>query len=461
MVTRAASEKAALTRRKMFSVFGKAAVGLGAGAALGSWGATPTPKIVTAATVPVVAVDFWQNWPGILGKAVDQLASRFNASQTSIVVRPLVTEVGNKPEKLLTAVVGGNPPDAVTLSDDLVLGFSSRGMLLPLDDRIAASNIIKRGNYADALWAPAKYQGRTYGVPAIENAPRLALGWNKTLFKAAGMDPEKPPTTLDELADFAERLTKVDANKNLIQVGFDPLDAMGGGQALNTWARAFGANWYDAQAQRIHIDTPQMAALVDYVTSFYKKYGPEKMAAFRQSYRMWSGAPESSFPRGVEAMILEGYWAPGELKATAQPGNVYGWTWMPTKTGEKIQLMGGWNVCIPKGAKHVREAFKFIEFLSSDDANLTILETAGSFAATKSFATKTDFTKYGGLAWFTESVTKADKVYGGVLCPVFAEAKSRLLKGFDEVSFGRKTTKEMLAELQSTIQGALNKAVKG
>jgi multiple sugar transport system substrate-binding protein len=303
------------------------------------------------------------------------------------------------------------------------------------------------------------YEGKTYGVPAIENAPRLSLGWNKTLFKAAGLDPEKPPTTLDELAAFAEKLTKYDANKNLIQVGFDPLDAMGGGQALNTWARAFGANWYDPKAQKVYLDTPEMAAMVDYVTSFYKKYGPEKIAAFRQSYRQWSGAPEAAFPRGVEAMILEGYWAPGELKVTAQPGNVYGFTWMPTKTGEKIQIVGGWNVCIPKGAKHVEEAFKFIEFLSTDDANLTILEMAGSFCATKSFATKTDFTKYGGLAWFMESVTKADKVYGTVLCPVFAEAKSRLLKGFDEVSFGRKTTKEMLAELQKAVQDALDKAV--
>jgi maltose-binding protein MalE len=212
--------------------------------------------------------------------------------------------------------------------------------------------------------------------------------------------------------------------------------------------------------QKVYLDTPEMAAMVDYVTSFYKKYGPEKMAAFRQSYRMWSGAPESSFPRGVEAMILEGYWAPGELKTTAQPGNVYGWTWMPTRTGEKIQIMGGWNVCIPKGAKNVKEAFKFIEFLSTDDANLTILEMAGSFAATKSFATKTDFNKYGGLAWFMESVTKAEKVFGAVLCPVFAEARSRFLKGLDEVSFGRKTTKEMLTELQRAVQDALDKAVK-
>ncbi|HKW85609.1 MAG TPA: extracellular solute-binding protein [Nitrospiraceae bacterium] len=444
----------------MFSLCAKVSIGLGAGATLGGWGATLTPKMVTAASAPVVTVDFWQNWPGILGKAVDRLAARFNAVQDSIVVKPLVTEVGNKPEKLLAAIAGRNPPDAVTLSDDLVLGFSSRDMLLPLDSLIAASKVIRRANYPDALWVPSKYQGKTYGVPAIENAPRLALGWNKTLFKAAGMDPERPPTTLEGLADMAEKLTKFDANKNLIQIGFDPLDAMGGGQALNTWARAFGADWYDARAQKIHFDTPEMAALVDYVTSFHKKYGSEKMAAFRQSYAMWSGRPEGSFPRGVEAMILEGYWAPGELKETAQPGNVYGWTWMPTRTGEKIQIMGGWNVCIPKGAKHVKEAFRFIEFLSTDDANLTILEAAGSFCATKSFATKTDFTRYGGMAWFMDSVTKANKVYGAVLCPVFAEAKARLQQGLDEVSFGRKTAKEMLAGLQSTVQDALDKALR-
>ncbi len=463
-----------LTRRELLELAGKAALGLGVGGGLAACAApTPppevvevtkivpgTPEVITEVLTPtppeLVTVDLWQNWPGILGNAVDRLCKRFDDAQPYIDVNCLVTEIGNNPEKLVTAVAGGNPPDGVTLSGDLVMGFVTREMLLPLDDLIDASEVITRDNYADAMWEPLLSEGKTYGIPALEDAPRCGLGWNKTLFEKAGMDPEKPPTTLEELSAYAEELTKFDAAGNLIQVGFDPLDAVGGGPALHTWTRAFGAEWYDAEAKKVYLNSPEMVEMVDYIASFYKKYGPEKMAAYRQSYSKWCGSPDSSFPRGVEAMILEGYWAPGELKVTAQPGLEFGWTWMPTKTGETFQLVGGWNLCIPKGAQHIDEIFKLFEFLSTDDSNLTILEMAGSFCATNSFAEKTDFARFGGLAWFMESVVKADKNYGNVICPVFAEARDRLLSGIDEVGFGLKTSQEMLDELQEAVQEALD-----
>lgn len=466
-----------LSRRELLKLAGKAALGLGIGGSLAACAApTPTPEVVEVTKIvpatpevitevitptppELVTIDFWQNWAGILGKAVDRLCKRFDDAQPYVDVNCLVTEVGEHPEKLVTAVAGGNPPDGVTLSADLVVGFVAKDMLLPLDDLIDASEVITRDNYADALWEPLMSEGKTYGVPALENAPRISLGWNKTLFEKAGIDPEKPPTTLEELSAYAEELAEFDAAGNLIQVGFDPLDSMGGGPGLHTWTRAFGAEWYDAEAQKVYLNSPEMVEMVDYIVSFYKKYGPEKMAAFREGYAKWCGRPEASFPRGVQAMILEGYWAPGELAVTAQPGLEFGWTWMPTKTGEKFQLIGGWNISIPKGAKHIDETFKLFEFLSTDDSNLTILEMAGSFCATKSFAEKTDFTGFGGLAWFMESVVKADKVYGNVLCPVFAEARSRLLGGIDEVSFGLRTTQEMLDELQETVQHALDEVV--
>jgi len=463
-----------LTRRELLELAGKAALGLGVGGGLAACAApTPTPgvvevtkivpgtpevitEIITPTPPELVTVDLWQNWAGILGKAVDRLCERFDDAEPYIDVNCLVTEIGVHPEKLVTAVAGGNPPDGVTLSGDLVVGFVTKEMLLPLDDLIDASEVISRDNYADAMWEPLMSEGKTYGVPALESAPRCGLGWNKTLFEEAGMDPERPPTTLEELSAYAEQLTKFDAAGNLIQVGFDPLDAVGGGPALHTWTRAFGAEWYDAEAQKVYLNSPEMVEMVDYIASFHKKHGPEKMAAYRTSYSKWCGRPESSFPRGVEAMILEGYWAPGELKVTAQPGLEFGWTWMPTKTGETFQLVGGWNVCIPKGAKDIDEIFKLFEFLGTDDSNLTILEMAGSFCATNSFAEKTDFARFGGLAWFMESVVKADKTYGNVLCPVFAEARDRLLSGIDEVSFGLKTTQEMLDELQEAVQQAVD-----
>ncbi len=43
------------------------------------------------------------------------------------------------------------------------------------------------------------------------------------MFKAAGLDPEKPPKTLDELVAMSKQLTKMDADGNITQAGFIPI----------------------------------------------------------------------------------------------------------------------------------------------------------------------------------------------------------------------------------------------
>ena len=62
-----------------------------------------------------------------------------------------------------------------------------------------------------------KVDGKYYALPTAVRS--LALFWNKTLFKEAGLDPERPPATLDELVDYARKLTKRSPNGDLLQAG--------------------------------------------------------------------------------------------------------------------------------------------------------------------------------------------------------------------------------------------------
>mgnify|MGYP003694417483 CR=1 FL=1 len=62
-----------------------------------------------------------------------------------------------------------------------------------------------------------KLDGKYYALPTAVRS--LALFWNKTLFKEAGLDPERPPATLDELVDYAKKLTKRSPNGDLLQAG--------------------------------------------------------------------------------------------------------------------------------------------------------------------------------------------------------------------------------------------------
>src|SRR5580658_6795854 len=48
------------------------------------------------------------------------------------------------------------------------------------------------------------WRGKTYGVPT--NNETMALIWNATIFQAAGLDPEKPPATWDDLITYSKQI---------------------------------------------------------------------------------------------------------------------------------------------------------------------------------------------------------------------------------------------------------------
>ena len=67
------------------------------------------------------------------------------------------------------------------------------------------------------LVSAAKVDGKYYALPTAVRS--LALIWNKDLFKKAGLDPEIPPKTLDELVEYAQKLTRYDKAGTLVEEG--------------------------------------------------------------------------------------------------------------------------------------------------------------------------------------------------------------------------------------------------
>ena len=59
----------------------------------------------------------------------------------------------------------------------------------------------------------SRFEGEYWALPTAVRT--LALFWNKDLFEAAGLDPESPPTTLEELVEMAPALTTFDSAGNI------------------------------------------------------------------------------------------------------------------------------------------------------------------------------------------------------------------------------------------------------
>lgn len=151
----------------------------------------------------------WHGMTGPDGPAVQQIIDDFNGSQDEVVVEPNVMPWDVLYQKVLTSLSSGDGPEVVAMSASNVPQYASKGALAPLDDFYADDTFMDTSVLPDAAKEAAVFDGTNYGVPL--NIAPMMLYWNKDLFRAAGLDPEQPPTTSDEFATMAGQLT-VDEN---------------------------------------------------------------------------------------------------------------------------------------------------------------------------------------------------------------------------------------------------------
>lgn len=150
-----------------------------------------------------INLSFWNGLTGPDRPAVEHLVSEFNSSQSKIHISMSVMPWDVLYQKLLPAYGAHKGPDLVGMDSNQVPVYASKGVLQPLDQ------LFSEGVQKSTLVGPAvtagQFNGKTYGLP-IENTPVL-LYYNKKMFKAAGLDPNKPPTNWSEWADDAKKLT--------------------------------------------------------------------------------------------------------------------------------------------------------------------------------------------------------------------------------------------------------------
>ncbi len=72
---------------------------------------------------------------------------------------------------------------------------------------------------------------------------------------------------MEELAEFADKLTKTDADGNLTQVGFLPDQ---GWDHSDLYARMFGGFWYSEDGQHVTANSQPMIDQLTWQQQFYQ-----------------------------------------------------------------------------------------------------------------------------------------------------------------------------------------------
>jgi ABC-type glycerol-3-phosphate transport system substrate-binding protein len=326
-----------------------------------------------------VILDYWEKWTGFEGAAMQAVVDDYNASQTRVFVRKLTVSEINR--KLLLAAAGGNPPDVAGLWSSGLADFAEKNALLPLD-RLLSEAGIGRTNYIPVFWDNCCHRGFVWALPSTPAT--VALHWNKALFREAGLDPNRPPRSLAELDALAERLTVVEITRagrtervrfseltpaekaardfRLVQVGHLPQEP---GWWITLWPYWFGGRHWDG-ARRITADCPENIRCFEWLRRYSEKYGVDNLRAFGASSGNFS-SPQNPFLAGKVGMEVQGVWMYNFIHMYA-PDLEWGAAPFPSEDPERlpdVTIAESDVLVIPRGARHVREAFDFIRYVNS------------------------------------------------------------------------------------------------
>jgi sn-glycerol 3-phosphate transport system substrate-binding protein len=138
------------------------------------------------------------------GDTLQKLTDTFNASQTDVKVN-LVNQIDYVQTftKYKAGLASGDLPDIVQLQE------TEQQQMIDTQTVLPAGVCAKADKYSFSDFLPRivsyfTVQGTQYAMPFNNSGP--VLFYNKKAFTAAGLDAEKPPTTLDEMRAAAEKL---------------------------------------------------------------------------------------------------------------------------------------------------------------------------------------------------------------------------------------------------------------
>lgn len=281
-------------------------------------------------------------------------------------------------QKVGTAAGARQLPDVLAADVVYAPNYASKGMYSDLTDRVDALPF--KDTLAPAHMKTATHDGKIYGVP--HDIDLSAVFYNKVLFSRAGLDPEKPPTTLDELYAQAKQIDALGGNVN----GYFFGGQCPGCILFTTWPMiwASGGTVLDGQGTVSTINNAQAAS----VYALYRKMFQEGVvpaSAKNENGPTWT----QEFTNGLIGIQPMGSTSLQTIKEG--PDLQVGVAPIPGLTGGSSSFVGGDVLGISANSTHAAQAWDFISWTLSEQTQVEVVAknkniTARSDLADNSYA---------------------------------------------------------------------------
>jgi multiple sugar transport system substrate-binding protein len=363
------------------------------GPAPASAGSSTAPSQAAAGCASKGDLTMWERSGGNKGM-VDQLVADWNAKFPDCKINLTYIPHAEMVAKIAQGIASGEVPDLMGMDLIYAPQFEKAQQLVDITDQIA--NLPELKSASPGHMTVATWEKRLYGVPLYADVS--ALFYNKDLFTKAGLDPNKPPTSLAQLREYADKITALGgdtkgyylpgncAGCNIFTVG--PL----------MWAS--GAKIEAAGPG----DEPLTGDGVKQVLQFERDM--VKAGNVHDSDRAENGETfHLQFGTGKVGMMGTGNFnitlARDQMKGHEFQ---FGISLLPgISEGSSASFIGGDLVVIPKGSKRVDDAVAFMKFLLSDGVQVE------SYAKLLNLTTRSDMTdnKYFKAEPLVQDVAKA------------------------------------------------------
>ena len=422
----------------------------------------PTSTIAPPKSTSATKIEFWHSMAGdIGGKAIPQMANDFNASQDKCYVTPIYQgSYDNSLNKLKAGLQSNQTPAVVQLYDI--------GTRLMVDLQVATpvQTYIDKENYdisdleANVL-AYYTVDNKLWSMPFNTSTPLLY--YNKDMFKAAGLDPEKPPRTFEEFAADAAKLTQKDASGKTTVYGgsfaiygwfFEQFLAVSGGQYVDN------NNGRDGFATKATFNGPEGQAIFQWWQQMVKD-------GVMANYGRKTVDTRNAFLAGQTAMFINSTAVlRGMIDSTKGKFEV-GTGFLPRPNEDAYSkwgtIIGGGSLWVINNRPQAEQdcAWEFIKFQSSPAEQAYWWTMSGYFPIRKAA-----YNEQLGKDWaakypqFTTAVdqlhaTQINRVTQGGLIGVFPSARATVETAIEEILADKSTPQQALDTAAQSVTQAI------
>lgn len=301
----------------------------------------------------------WASAESTTRPGLKALIEEFEKQNPGITVKSEALSFTDIGHQLVLRTQSGNPPDVAQIAGNDTASLAATGALVSFDD-FADSSLVSKLNPADV--EAGTYDGELVAWPWTDSPQ--GFWYNKSLMEKAGLDPSKPPRTIDELMDAMTTIKK--KFPDVIGLGIDTTNRAFGLDSNWSWMRTFGAEPItDGEA---NADTPEMREYLSWMREMADKdllqpnmkigdFRP--MAAQDQVAFMWDQNLMQGVVQDTNGMSDKEFY------------DSWGVSTLPTaSTGESYAVGAGHQLVVFNDSADQEAAWKFVEFLSTNQKSI-------------------------------------------------------------------------------------------